>query len=546
MAPRPGSVRAKASGGAPRRSTCRSATSRSGSNSTGTASRTRPPGAVTRIPRVRAGHDVRVGDDVAMGDAKPLPTDEGAGRGGDLDRARLGYGRDRPRRGIVRQVDRRAGQRLEADEHVGQPGLVEEPPRPTASSVGGGSIAVIVRTAFEPLAVWARRGIGPSAIRLPASHTMRNAWANPRPSPCPVGGADDAVAEPRATARPSPPDRFADADRGDDAPTTSSRRTGSIPDSGSASQGGRRWRRPRRDRAGQPADLGDRPGAPAQDHADHEEHQRDCVHRVHRPDRPTGRATAAVGRSTLLAPACRSVPATGQGQATTTGMAAAPPGVADRVRARRRSPRSTSARLNSAISMHTPSAGRAPRVARCRACVPPTVTTINRGRCTARRRWCTRPSRHLPPAVDRRERLGPDRVEVDLPGLGDHDPHERVDQRRILAGAGRSVPTEPLGSWPGARLAETSSVPRVAGGAAAEPQAAMPATTRMASRAMRAPGREPRRRGRVCMRPRRVHRHRVPPGRTHLRPWPGLDMRPCPSGPSAGVGDGPPRPVWRQ
>ena len=82
---------------------------------------------------VRPGDDVRVGDHVVVGDDEPGPDRrEAAGRRRDLERAGLGDGRDGARRGIGRPVDRRPGQRLEADEDVGQAGVVQ----PTAEPDG--------------------------------------------------------------------------------------------------------------------------------------------------------------------------------------------------------------------------------------------------------------------------------------------------------------------------------------------------------------------------------------------------------------------------
>ncbi len=79
----------------------------------------------------RPGHDVRVGDDVVIGDDEPGPDRrQAAGGGRDLERARFGDLRDRPRRGIGRPIDRRPGQRLEADEDVGEPRVVEPAAEP--------------------------------------------------------------------------------------------------------------------------------------------------------------------------------------------------------------------------------------------------------------------------------------------------------------------------------------------------------------------------------------------------------------------------------
>ena len=65
----------------------------------------------------------------------------------------------------------------------GRPVESRKPPSSPAISVGGGRMEASVRTAVEPPAASARRGIGPAAIRLPASHTMSRAWTTPSPPP---------------------------------------------------------------------------------------------------------------------------------------------------------------------------------------------------------------------------------------------------------------------------------------------------------------------------------------------------------------------------
>ena len=63
----------------------------------------------------------------------------------------------------------------------------------------------MVRTAVDPPAVSARRGIGPSASRLPASHTISSAWATPSAEPAVRSAVLSRPSPSRpASARPSP------------------------------------------------------------------------------------------------------------------------------------------------------------------------------------------------------------------------------------------------------------------------------------------------------------------------------------------------------
>ena len=266
--------------------------------------------------------------------------------------------RDRPRRGSVGRSTGGAGQRLEADEHVGQAGASSQPPSPTAISVGGGRIAVNVRTAVESAAVSARRGTGPSASRLPASHTMRSAWAAPKPAPTPVRRAQQAVAEPAGRRRAERrADRFTDRDRADQAAEHDDRAETRVDRrrAGRRAYGsGRIGDAPPATAPSEPDDLRERARAQAEDDGDDDEQERDDVEGVHRPDRRTGRpkpppgGQARVGRSATA----------GSGQSTVTSIGAAPPVVSLIVYVPgARSPRSTIGRLDSAISMHATSCG---------------------------------------------------------------------------------------------------------------------------------------------------------------------------------------------
>ena len=167
---------------------------------------------------------------------------------------------------VARQVDRRRGQRLEADEHVGQAGRVE----PAAETDGDLGRRRQERSRSSgrrstPPAVSARRGSGPSARRLPASHTMSSAWMPPEAGAGgPVGSPEEAVAEALGRhATDARAERLADADRADEGDQDDDRpEGGSIAASGSASVGRSRMRaRRRRSRRGDPRPAGSRPSA---------------------------------------------------------------------------------------------------------------------------------------------------------------------------------------------------------------------------------------------------------------------------------------------
>ena len=206
----------------------------------------------------------------------------------------------------------------------GRPVASSQPPRPTAISVGGGRMVVIVRTAVEPPAVSARCGIGPSASRLPASHTMSRAWTTPEARPDrPVGGPEQAVTE-LAGGHPTEPrpDRFADRDRSDEPDEHDDRsERGVDPRQRIGEVGeGEDGRGAAGDRPDEPRDLRDGARPPAEDGRHDDEQQRERVERVHCPivaQDPLGRRPAPRQRL------CRSVSALRP--ASRSGAGAPPP-----------------------------------------------------------------------------------------------------------------------------------------------------------------------------------------------------------------------------
>ena len=123
----------------------------------------------------------------------------------------------------------------------GSPVASSRSPRPPATSVAGGRTAAIVRTAVDPPAVSARRGIGPSASEAAGQPDDEQRLGDRRGrAGGPVGGAQQAVTEPAGQPRARAPPRA--TRRGRPRPTRPARTTigrivGSMPDSGSCEVG---------------------------------------------------------------------------------------------------------------------------------------------------------------------------------------------------------------------------------------------------------------------------------------------------------------------
>ena len=212
----------------------------------------------------------------------------------------------------------------------GSPVSSSQPPSPTAISVGGGRIAVIVRTAVEPPAVSARRGTGPSARRLPASHTMSRAWTAPKPAPIVRSAAPSSpLPSFRVAALPTPAPSDSPMATAPIRPisTTNGRKTGSISPSGSAEERQcDRTAAPPIDGPDESGDLRDRARAPAEDDRDDHEQERDGVDGVHRPIvAQAGRRRPRTGRVSRAGRPRAAVAARIGGQATVTVIGAAPP-----------------------------------------------------------------------------------------------------------------------------------------------------------------------------------------------------------------------------
>ena len=171
--------------------------------------------AARRRPRPRRAHWSRRSHSATT---KPVPTDDRPQVAAEtlsvLASATCG---DRPRRGIGRPIDRRPGQRLEADEDVGEPGVVEpaaEPDgdlgrwredrghRPDGGRAAGG------------LGQAGHRAFGQEAAREP--HDQQCLDRPEAGAHRPVGRPEQAVAEPPGDrAADARADRFADGDRAD-------------------------------------------------------------------------------------------------------------------------------------------------------------------------------------------------------------------------------------------------------------------------------------------------------------------------------------------
>src|SRR5690242_4020904 len=159
-APRSGSLAANGSGTAFRSGTHRSATSRSGSKRTARASRSWFRGPATLSPRVPAPATTCALVTTYPGaTANPVPTDwrpqVAAATLKVLFSASAAIARAR---GSAGRSTGGAGNGSKPTNTSGRPVWSSQPPSPTATSVAGGRIVAIVRTAVELLAVSASRG----------------------------------------------------------------------------------------------------------------------------------------------------------------------------------------------------------------------------------------------------------------------------------------------------------------------------------------------------------------------------------------------------
>ena len=178
------------------------------------------PGWAVHADRPTAGDDVGVGQDVPGRDHEPAAGRLEAARARlDLQRARLGHGRDRPRLRIIGPLDGRSRERLEPDEHVGEPRRVQQAPE-CERQLGRGRQGCIEGPDD-------RRGLG---CLGEAGHRAdrEQPTGQPQHQDClgagdqsaaqPVDAAEDAAPHPRAQPRADRrSDRLADDDRSEQA-----------------------------------------------------------------------------------------------------------------------------------------------------------------------------------------------------------------------------------------------------------------------------------------------------------------------------------------
>ena len=200
-----------------------------------------------------------------------------------------------PARPDRRAVDGRRGRGSKPTKTSGRPVVSSQPPSPTATSVGGGRMAAIVRTAVEPPAV--RRG-AERALRPAGCRPATRPAGLDAPSRSPPFGRlpeEQAVAEPRAATRPiaAPIDSPRATAPMRPTRTRIGRIDGLEPGQGIGQVGqGEDGQDAAADRARSARHLRDGPGTPAEDECHDDEQQRDGVDRVHHDDRRTGRRDA--------------------------------------------------------------------------------------------------------------------------------------------------------------------------------------------------------------------------------------------------------------